>query len=113
MNQQLNVWLENKQHSIEGHIFQCTLKFDDRVIYGPISCHDNTVALGDAIHNADSRFKMSFDKKDHTVEGHTRYISVKSGDKVLLDKLSTHDNMAGLVAAIDLALDIAQVRETD
>ncbi|KAI1086557.1 hypothetical protein F5B19DRAFT_131114 [Rostrohypoxylon terebratum] len=104
MTEQLNVWLENKNHSVEGHIFNCTLTFRNKVIWGPISCHDNTVALRNAIHKADSRFDMSFTKKDHTVEGHTCSISVKSNSEVLLTKLSTHDNIAGLVTAINAVL---------
>ncbi|KAK3345871.1 hypothetical protein B0T25DRAFT_550547, partial [Lasiosphaeria hispida] len=36
------------------------------------SCYENTAALRDAIHNADSRFDISFTKTDNTVEGHTR-----------------------------------------
>ncbi|KAL8346720.1 hypothetical protein RB598_000557 [Gaeumannomyces tritici] len=114
MNESLGVWLDDKKHSIEDHIFECILRFiNDRVIWGPASCHDNTIPLGEAISMADSRFKMSFTKKGKTVEGHTRYISVSSGDQVLLNRLSTHDNMAGLVSAINLALDLAQVDIAD
>ncbi|EFX06181.1 hypothetical protein CMQ_6502 [Grosmannia clavigera kw1407] len=104
MNDKLNVWLDNKEHSVEGHTMECTLKFKGKVIWGPTSCHDNTIALREAIHDADDRFDMSFTKKDKTGEGHTRYISVKSNDKVVLDKLSTHDDMAGLVNAIKVTL---------
>ncbi|KAH6855791.1 hypothetical protein B0I37DRAFT_365800 [Chaetomium sp. MPI-CAGE-AT-0009] len=96
------IWIEGKEKTIEGHIFICTLKFKDKVIWGPATCHDNTLTLRDAIHKADSRFDMSFQKKDKTVEGHTRSISVKLGDTVLLNKLHTHDNMEGLVKAIEL-----------
>ncbi|EJT79102.1 hypothetical protein GGTG_04191 [Gaeumannomyces tritici R3-111a-1] len=75
-NESLSVWLDDKKHSIEDHIFECTLRFiNDRVIWGPASCHDNTISLGEAISMADSRFKMSFTKKGKTVEGHTRSIS--------------------------------------
>ncbi|KAL8364673.1 hypothetical protein RB595_003787 [Gaeumannomyces hyphopodioides] len=107
MAEQLNVWLDKKRHSVEGHILKCTLTFRGKVIWGPISCHDNTIALRNAIHDADRRFDMSFTKKGKTVEDHTRCISVKSNGKVLLNKLSTHDNMAGLVAAINNALGTA------
>ncbi|KAM0246381.1 hypothetical protein ACHAQJ_010252 [Trichoderma viride] len=103
MTEQLEVWLDPKDHSVEGHIFTCTLTFRNKVIWGPTSCHDNTVALRNAIHKADRRFDMSFEKKDKTVEGHINYISVKSKGEVLLDKLSTHDNMIGLVSAINAA----------
>lgn len=104
MTDELTVWLSGKEHSVEGHIFEATLKFNDKAIWGPVSCHDNTIALREAIHKADKRFDISFTKKDKTNEGHTRYISVKSNGQVLLDNLSTHDNMAGLVAAIDAVL---------
>ncbi|PYI25432.1 hypothetical protein BP00DRAFT_499496 [Aspergillus indologenus CBS 114.80] len=107
MIEQLDVWLDDKEHSVEGHIFNCTLTFRNKVIWGPISCHDNTVALRNAIHQADRRFDMSFTNKGHTVEGHTRYISVKSNGEVLLDRLPTHDNMAGLLSAINAALGTA------
>lgn len=104
MTEGLDVWLDNKDHSVEGHIFNCTLKFRNKVIWGPIHCHDNTVALREAIHAADRRFDMSFEKRDKTIEGHIKYISVKSNGKVLLDKLSTHDNMVGLISAINAVL---------
>lgn len=107
MTGQLNVWLDKKEHSVEGHIFECTLTFRDKVIWGPISCHDNTIYLRKAIHEADQRFDMSFTKKESTVEGHICCISVKSDGKLVLDRLSTHGNMEGLVNAINIALTVA------
>jgi hypothetical protein len=49
---------------------------------------------------------MLFIKKDNTVEGHISYISLKSNGKVLLNKLSTHENMAGLAQAIETTLTV-------
>ncbi|KAI0594163.1 hypothetical protein F4775DRAFT_575043 [Biscogniauxia sp. FL1348] len=93
-------WLDPKDHSVEGHTKQCILTFNGSVIWGPKSCHDNTVQLRDALHKADSRFDIILMDKPKTVEGHTAYISVSAGDTVYLDKLSTHDNMGGLCKAI-------------
>jgi hypothetical protein len=62
--------------------------------------------LREAIHQADTRFDVLFTKKDNKVEGHISYISVKSNGKVLLNKISTHDNMAGLVQAIETILTV-------
>ncbi|KAL6691201.1 hypothetical protein J3F84DRAFT_387094 [Trichoderma pleuroticola] len=53
MSDQLDIWLIKKEHSIKGHIFNCTLTSRNKVIWGPVSCHDNTVALRNAIHEAD------------------------------------------------------------
>ncbi|KAL7943900.1 hypothetical protein V8C42DRAFT_327131 [Trichoderma barbatum] len=47
--------------------------------------------------------------KPHSVEGHTYTISVSAHGRVYLDKLSTHDNMVGLVQAVNDAL----LSETD
>jgi hypothetical protein len=102
-SEQLYVWVDDKAHSVEGHIFIGKLTFRNKLIWGPATCHDNTVALGNAIHEADRRFLMTFEKKDETLEGHTRYISVKSNGTVTLDKLSTHPNMDDLVQAIKTA----------
>lgn len=91
---------------MEGHIFTCTLLFNGKLIRGPRSCHDNTIELKNALHKADERFDIELYKQDHTVEGHTRYISVKSGGNLLLDKLSTYGNMGSLVVAINAVLAI-------
>ncbi|RYP38289.1 hypothetical protein DL767_002620 [Monosporascus sp. MG133] len=101
------VWLDPKDHSVEGHTKQCLLTFNGAIIWGPTSCHDNTTKLRDALKEADSRFDIIIMEKPKTVEGHTAYISVSRGDKVYLDKLSTHDNMTGLCKAI---FDAQQVR---
>ncbi|OAA36393.1 hypothetical protein BBO_08270 [Beauveria brongniartii RCEF 3172] len=107
MTDKLNVWLDSKDNTQEGHIFTCALLFKGKKVWGPVSCHDNTIALKDALNNADNRFDLELKKKDRTLEGHTRYISVKAHGKVYLEKLSTHENMQGLVAAVDaiIALD--------
>ncbi|KAM3473215.1 hypothetical protein MY5147_004891 [Beauveria neobassiana] len=103
----LKVWLDSKDNTVEGHIFTCTLLFKGKKVWGPVSAHDNTIELQKALHKADSRFEVELKKKDRTLEGHTRYISVKAGGKVYLDKLSTHENMQGLADVVDaiIALD--------
>ncbi|KAJ8066481.1 hypothetical protein OCU04_005541 [Sclerotinia nivalis] len=98
-----SIWLEDKAHSVEGHIYTGTLWFNKKIIWER-SCHDNTIKLGDAIHQLDPRFSMSFAKKEKSVEGHTKYISVKVEDKVILDKLDTHDNMDSLVTSVTAIL---------
>ncbi|PQE06580.1 hypothetical protein CJF31_00009703 [Rutstroemia sp. NJR-2017a BVV2] len=93
--------LDDKQHSVEGHIFVGTLTFDGRKIWER-SCHDNTVALGQALEKIDPRFRMSFEKKDKTNEGHTKTITLKDKNgNTLVDKLSTHDNMHDLVVSVN------------
>lgn len=99
-----DVWDEPKDHSTEGHIFTCVLTFRNKTIWGPATCHDNTVALRNALHYADRRFDIIFTKKDRTLEGHTRYISVKSNGETILDRLSTHPNMDDMITAINTAL---------
>lgn len=97
----MEVWTEHKEHSVEGHTLTGTLKFMGKSIWGPHSCHDNTVRLGKALQEADWRFAMVFEPKEHSVEGHVRYISVKGWDgSVILDKLSTHDSMDSLARAV-------------
>ncbi|KAI0124441.1 hypothetical protein F4776DRAFT_672371 [Hypoxylon sp. NC0597] len=93
MNNKLHVWLDEKPHSVESHTAQCTLFFKDRQIWGPVGCHANTEQLKEAIEKADHRFALTVEPRSKSIEGHTRYISVKSHGKVLLDKLSTHNNM--------------------
>ncbi|QSZ31612.1 hypothetical protein DSL72_001179 [Monilinia vaccinii-corymbosi] len=104
MHYQLHVWVEDKEHTIEGHTKQCTLFFKDKQVWGPVSCHDNTEQLRDAIKQADERFSLAIESKSKSTEGHTRKISVKSKGKVLLDGLSTHERMEGLAAAIEAIL---------
>lgn len=107
MTYEFNIWLDPKNHSVEGHTRTCTLYFKDKVIWGPRSCHPNTDRLKDAIEQADCRFRLDIHTKDHSVEGHIKYISVEHEGKVLLDKMSTHDNMEGLVTAINAVLAVA------
>ena len=75
-SERLRIWLEDKPHSVEGHIYEATLTFNDTIIWGPKTCHDNTVTLREKIHEADNRFDITFTKKDKTIEGHTKYIYV-------------------------------------
>ena len=97
----MDVWTEAKEHSVEGHTLTGTLRFKGQIIWGPRGCHDNTMRLGDALNQADWRFAMSFAPKEHTIEGHTRYISVKGWDgTLLLDKLNTHDEMDSLAKTV-------------
>lgn len=102
-SERLRIWLEDKPHSVEGHIYEATLTFNDTIIWGPKTCHDNTVTLREKIHEADNRFDITFTKKDKTIEGHTKYIYVRSNGEDLLSGYSTHDNMAGLIDAIKVA----------
>lgn len=78
--------------------------FKDRQVWGPVSCYDNAEQLRDAIRKAVVRFALTVESKSKSIEGHTRYISVKSHGIVLLDKLSTHDNMEELAIAIEAIL---------
>ncbi|KAI5810961.1 hypothetical protein DFH27DRAFT_530557 [Peziza echinospora] len=99
------VYLDEKDKSVEGHIFIGKLTFDGKTIWER-SCHDNTVALAEALREIDPRFHMAFTKKDKTVEGHTKYITVKAKGKVVLDKLNTHDNMHDLAVAVQAIVDV-------
>ncbi|EJP62351.1 hypothetical protein CRV24_003703 [Beauveria bassiana] len=97
----MEVWTESKEHSVEGHTLTGTLNFKGERIWGPNGCHSNTVSLGKALQEADWRFAMVFDDKSHSVEGHTRSISVKDWNgKVTLNKLSTHSNMDSLARVV-------------
>ncbi|KAF5862090.1 hypothetical protein ETB97_012155 [Aspergillus alliaceus] len=101
MSNDLQVWLEPKRKSVEGHTAQCTLSFNGRVIWGPRHCHNNTYQLRDALSAADSRFQLAISNRHKTVEGHTYSISVKSGSRVYLNRLSTHGHMKELCQAIN------------
>ncbi|PQE18312.1 hypothetical protein CJF32_00008049 [Rutstroemia sp. NJR-2017a WRK4] len=96
-----SIWLDDKGNSKEGHIFIGTLEYNGKQIWKR-SCHDNTVALAEALKKIDPNFHMSFEKKDKTVEGQTKSLSIKtkSGD-TLVDKLSVHDNMHDLVVSVN------------
>ncbi|APA09817.1 hypothetical protein SS1G_05972 [Sclerotinia sclerotiorum 1980 UF-70] len=98
-----SVWLDGRDHSQEAHIYTGTLWFKERKIWEN-SCHDNTIQLGDALHKLDPQFSMTFASKEKTLEGHTKSISVRVGDNVILDKLSTHDNMHELVVSVTAIL---------
>ncbi|KAJ9203779.1 hypothetical protein DTO164E3_2133 [Paecilomyces variotii] len=94
------VWTENKDHSVEGHTLTGALYYNDTLIWGPRGCHGNTRRLGDALHDLDRGFYMKFDDKEKSIEGHTRYISVKAKGNVILDKLSTHPSMDELATVV-------------
>ena len=76
MSDTLKVWLDDKSHSVEGHTYKYTLYFKGEWVLGPISCHPNTTSLKEAIEEADDRFTLTLESKDHSVEGHIKYISV-------------------------------------
>ncbi|XXH00619.1 hypothetical protein Hte_006967 [Hypoxylon texense] len=108
MSDRLIIDIDPKEHSREGHTRQCYLEFNGRRIWGTpvqISCHDNSTRIADALKQADPRFDLFLSHKSHSVEGHIATITIKKGDTVYLDKLSTHDNMTGLRDAVRKALD--------
>ncbi|EFY89357.1 hypothetical protein MAC_04543 [Metarhizium acridum CQMa 102] len=108
MADHFRIWTDRKNNSVEGHTRTGILTFENKVIWGPVNCHDNTERLRVALHEADHRFDMILTPKQNTVEGHTRFISVRnSAGRVTLDRLSTHDNMDTLVAAVNAARAIA------
>ncbi|KAK4222632.1 putative nuclear RNA binding protein, partial [Podospora fimiseda] len=94
------IWLEKKEHSVEGHTAVCTLRFNNTIIWGPSSCHHNTTQLRDALYQVDPRFTLEIWEKPKTIQGHTYSISVMAGNRLYLDHLSTHANMIGLYQAI-------------
>jgi hypothetical protein len=103
-NERLIIDVDPKEHSVEGHIKKCTLKFNGNIIWGPASCHDNSTKLAEALHSADSRFELVIEDKSHSTEGHIAKISVYRGGHTYLSNHSTHDNMTGLRDAVRKAL---------
>lgn len=101
MGNESKVWLDVASKTNEGHTNTCTLLFNDQVIWGPTSCHDNTVDLQTALRKADPRLELRLARKDHSIEGHTRRINVESKGIKILEGLSCHDNMEGLVTSIN------------
>ncbi|KAL3587388.1 hypothetical protein FPOAC2_13293 [Fusarium poae] len=101
-NSKLHLWLEDKGHTIEGHDSTCTLYYKDQQVWGPVSCHSNTWELSRAIQDGDPHFELIVKEKGKkTQEGHRCSISVESKGKTTLNKLSTHENMKGLVDVIE------------
>jgi hypothetical protein len=101
MAKKSKVWLNITSKTVEGHTNTCELFFNDKSIWGPRSCHDNTVKLQTALHKADKRLELRLDTKSKTVEDHTRNINVESKGEVILSKLGCHENMEGLAIAIN------------
>ncbi|CAH0020144.1 unnamed protein product [Clonostachys rhizophaga] len=97
----LRIWLERKEHSVEGHTAECILTFNNRIIWGPQSCHDNTFRLKDALFAVDPRFQITLRNKRKSMEGHTYSLSLMADGHLYLDRLSTHENMIGLCQAIN------------
>ncbi|KAF3916656.1 hypothetical protein ABW20_dc0104834 [Dactylellina cionopaga] len=113
MSNSLQVWVEPKGHSVEGHTAQCTLTFNGRVIFGPRHCHNNTIRLRDALAAADPRFQLTVSSRGKSIEGHTYSISVKAGGHLYLDRLSTHGHMKELCQAIKDTLAAECVAEAE
>ncbi|KAI1331437.1 hypothetical protein F5Y16DRAFT_395320 [Xylariaceae sp. FL0255] len=107
LDERMIVDVDPKSHSVEGHTKQCYLNFNGQRIWGIAGCHPNTTRLAEALHSADSRFELVIWDKHHSVEGHIATITVRRGDHVFLDKMSTHNNMTGLRDAIRQALNDA------
>ena len=96
----MDVSIENIEESVEGHTAQAWLHFNGEKIWGPKSCHDNTIRLARALEKADSRFSIPIEPKEHHISKHTRSISVKDWDgNYVIYKLSTDEDMDSLVSA--------------
>ena len=96
-----HVWIETTGHSVEGHTNTAALYFNNNLLWGPKSCHDNAVDLQAALRQADPRLELRLARKDKTVEGHTRKISVRANGQNVLEGLSVHDNMDDLPGIIN------------
>ncbi|KAJ6070612.1 hypothetical protein N7467_011931 [Penicillium canescens] len=94
------VWTEKRGNTVEGHTLTGALYFNNDLIWGPRGCHVNTRRLGDALHDLDCGFYMKFEGMTKSIEGHTRFISVKARGDVILDKMDTHDSMDELAAVV-------------
>ncbi|KAE8312377.1 hypothetical protein BDV41DRAFT_539379 [Aspergillus transmontanensis] len=100
MDDNFRIWIEEKRHSVEGHLYHAELKFHDRIVWSG-TCHENTHRLKEALEKSDSRWELEITRKDKTIEGHTRQISVLYRGEIILDRLSTHPNMDNLVQCIE------------
>lgn len=103
MADQIQIIIDPKEHSVEGHTRKCRLMFKGKQIW-EAHCHDNTTQIANAINAADYRFTLLIDDKPHSVEGRIAFISVRRGNTAFLNRLHTHDTMTGLRDAIQKAL---------
>ncbi|TLD11933.1 hypothetical protein PspLS_11338 [Pyricularia sp. CBS 133598] len=94
------VWLTDRSKTVEGHNLTCALYFDQKLIWGPMSCHNNTTTIQSALREADPRIELRLGTKDKTVEGHTKSFNIKCKGKNILEDHSCHNNLEGLVTAI-------------
>ncbi|TLS21608.1 uncharacterized protein PpBr36_09583 [Pyricularia pennisetigena] len=96
-----SVWLSEKDKTVEGHTNTAALYFNDKLMWGPKSCHDNTVDIQTALRKVDPRLELRLARKDKTVEGHTRAFNIKHNGKDVLTNHSCHDNMGDLATTIN------------
>ncbi|TLD19984.1 hypothetical protein PspLS_09396 [Pyricularia sp. CBS 133598] len=94
------IWLEDREKSVEGHTMTLTLYVNDTKVVGPFSCHDNAVELQKVLAQVDPRVKLVLNTKAKTVEGHIKSLYIKANGKVVLDGLSVHDNMGQFVTSL-------------
>ena len=96
-------WTETKDKTVEGHTNSAALYFKDqgKPLWGPKGCHDNTVDIQAALRKADPRLELRMERKEHSVEGHTRTFNVRANGKDLLIGHSCHDNMDDLATIIN------------
>lgn len=60
---------------MKGHTKTGTLKFMRETIWGPDHCHENASQLAKALQDADYRFVLFLEPRDHSVEGHVCYVN--------------------------------------
>ena len=101
MSNQLAVRIKDADHSAQGHTLEAVLTFENMVIWGQKSCHNNIRRLENAIKMADGRFDFTFRGKDETIEGHTKAITVTINGEIVLDRISAHANMIDMVEQIE------------
>ncbi|CAI6091766.1 unnamed protein product [Clonostachys chloroleuca] len=96
----MGIDIQSTKKTVEGHTMTGTVYFENKKIWGPKSCHDNSVDIQRAFKRADPRFEMALERKPHSVEGHTRALTIKSNGNTILNGHSVHDNMDDMVATI-------------
>ncbi|KAI6389347.1 hypothetical protein MCOR24_010584 [Pyricularia oryzae] len=96
-----SAWLSDRSKTVEGHNVTCALYFNDNLVWGPMSCHNNTTTIQSALRQADKRMELRLGTKDKTVEGHTKFFNIKYKGKNILEDHFCHNNLEGLVVAIN------------